>query len=142
MTDTPEQKPTTPAIVDPSESEIVQFFVAIWRFVQGLAIDTCAFVRRFLEEQRPSIIFFTAFIVLILSAAVAQLAIYAMPGMEDIQRNAANGQSWMQTQYVGSARAFALISATSYYMKIAALMLAVWALIRLIADAIKDGAKS
>jgi len=142
MSDTPhpDMQPSTQSTA--SKSEIVQGVAAVWGSFREIGEGASTFCWRFLEHKHPSIIFITAFVIFILAALIGQLASVFVPGTEEVMRRAANGQSWTEIQSYGSLQMVSFISACSYFTRIAAMMLAAWALIRLLADAIKDGAKS
>ena len=143
MTETPRLKSWTPKNKGvAAESEIVHPGVAVWDFIKAAGGGAFRLCKRFLEEQSPSVIFISAFVFFVLAALIVQLALEFMPGTEQVKQIAANGQSWYETRSYGSLKAVSFISACAYYTKVAAMMLAVWAIVRLFVDAIKQGAKT
>ena len=132
-----------------SKSETVQAGKALWAFIRetwsslrGFGLKAFSFGSSFLENKQPSVIFITAFGVFILASLIAQLALVFVPGAKEVMHTVHHGRSWTTTEPTGSIQLVEFFSACSYFTRIAAMMLAVWGLIRLLADAIENRAKS
>ena len=119
-----------------SESEILRFFFGVWAFIRSAACE----VNRFLESQKPSVIFLVAAGFFILAEISARVAVFFVPRVESVNQIASNGHQWTQHVGHGSIQMVKLFATGSQYMQFAGLMIGVWALFRLIADAIQSGA--
>jgi len=121
-----------------SESEILRFFLGVWDFTLFVVGE----INRFLESRAPSIIFLVAAGLFILAEIAARVAVYFIPKMESINQTNSHGQQWTMPVESGSIQAVSFFTSCSQYMQFAGMMIGVWALFRLISDAIKSGAKN
>ncbi len=125
-----------------SKSEIVQAGSEMANGFRSSVSWCFSSTRRFLEIKNPSVIFMISFALLICSALVERLSFEFVPDTEQVRQVGSNGLPFTSSNTNGSYELVHFISSCAYYIQIAAAMLAVWALFRLIADAIKEGSKS
>jgi|GEM_PF-5083604 len=121
-----------------SESEILRFFSGVWDFIRSVVREA----NQFLESRAPSIIFLVAAGCFIAAEIAARVAVYFIPKMVSINQINGYGQQRAMPIERGSIQAVSFFTNSSQYLQFAGVMIGVWALFRLIADAIKSGAKN
>lgn len=118
-----------------ASSEIVQFIVEGYRLVSGTTLGIVDAARRFLERGRPASILIAAFVLYMVAVLLIQMSPLWFSDAISVQEAGARGLY----QYDSAIRMMHFVSFAASMARIAAIMMGAWALIRLIADAVKEG---